>query len=113
MKNKVFETVAATLLATLTAQPVMAALPTMPALTGVADGDYLGMIQGIFNRGYDTGSLLIGAGVFLVVVIAVVIAFWDYHKGKRDLGDVGVVAAAGGLVMTVVIMLLQKGGAVI
>ncbi|MGR5347502.1 DUF2976 domain-containing protein [Vibrio mediterranei] len=94
------------------ASSTQAALPTVTDVA-VGTGGYLGMIQDLFGKAYDTGALLIGAAVFLVVVLAVIIAFWQYHQGKKELSDVGVVAAAGGVVMTLVFVLLNNGATVI
>ncbi|WP_199438336.1 DUF2976 domain-containing protein [Vibrio owensii] len=110
MLNKFKKSVA--LSSALISGVAVAALPKVEN-EAAKSGNYLGMLTGLFGDAYNAAQILIGGSVFLVVVIAVIIAFWQYHQGKRDLSDVGVVAAAGGLVMTLVFILLQSGAGVV
>lgn len=110
MRIKFNQTVAAA--AALASTSAMANLPKVEN-EHANNGNYLGMLTGLFGDAYDSAQIMIGGSVFLVVVIAVIVAFWQYHQGKRDLSDVGVVAAAGGLVMTLVFILLQSGKGVV
>ncbi|ANO35347.1 hypothetical protein A6E01_19225 (plasmid) [Vibrio breoganii] len=73
------------------------------------DHDYLGVFSKIFKDSYTTGTTVIGGAIFLVVIFAVLSAFWQYNKGKKELGDVATIAAVGGIVMTVVFVLINAG----
>ncbi|MGR5448578.1 DUF2976 domain-containing protein [Vibrio sp. PNB22_3_1] len=86
----------------------------VPASTiNVSNGNYLGMLQSLFNNAYGTGSLLIAAAIFLVCTLAVIASFWNYHKGKNELSDVGVTTAIAGVVMSLVFILLNSGSTVL
>ncbi|MCY9874545.1 DUF2976 domain-containing protein [Vibrio barjaei] len=107
IKASVF-TAIATMFAPLSAN---AALP-LQSVT-VTGGDYLGAFKSIFINSYGIASMVIAGFVFFVIGVACIHAFWQYQQGKKELSDVGVVAAVGGVILMIVVVLLKQGETVV
>ena len=79
-----------------------AALPVVPP--GAAPpGDYFGMLRDYAGTGIGLACLIIAAGVFLVVIGAVVGKYREWHMGKADIGELKSTFVVGMMVLAVVI----------
>lgn len=84
--------VAAMLLALAAGTDAHAALPTMPTVEGidgsaVADGDWLGMMGGLFKKGVTILGLIVAAWAFIQVVVSGFDRWKKYSAGQMNLGE--------------------------
>lgn len=95
---------------------VQSSFAKLPKIDPPSNGEGKGIFETIKNYGIDgfeLAGLVIAAIVFIVVAIGLIEGFVDVKNSKKKLGDLGLLALVGVLVIVFVIWLLTKGTTVL
>ena len=101
---------ATTLLLSTAAQ---AALPTVQAVGGAANGDYMTQIRDYIGLIIGLVALVITGGAFLTVAGGSVSKFHEWRAGKAELGDFKMVIMVGALLLVIVVFIVTQAVGVI
>ena len=91
-----------------------AALPQAVApASGVAAGDYIGIMQQYWKAGIAFLVLLVGAFSFLTVGGGAIAKFNEYRIGRAEVGDLMFFAVVGVIIIVAVIYLLTEASTIL
>jgi len=87
-------------------QMALAALPTVQAPDGVADGDYIGLWGALLKLGVNVIVLGIGAFAFYKIAAGGMTKWAQYQKGQIELSDMKEYFIGGTIVLVTIVALL-------
>lgn len=97
----------------LTADPALADLPTAVAASGAASGDYIEILKQYFKLGLLALGLIIAVIAFLNVGGGLLAMFNSFRTGRAELGDLGMFAVLGVVILVLVMYLLNEAAVII
>ena len=97
----------------LVAEPALAELPTAVAADGAASGDYIEIGKEYFKNGLIVLGLIIATLGFIAVAAGGIAKFNEYRMGRAELGDLGVLAVVGAVVLVLMVYLLNEAAIII
>ncbi|MCK9987475.1 MAG: hypothetical protein AzoDbin1_03947 [Azoarcus sp.] len=95
------------------AEPALAELPTAVAADGAASGDYIEIGKQYFKNGLIVLGLIIATLGFIAVAAGGIAKFNEYRMGRAELGDLGVLAVVGAVVLVLMVYLLNEAATII
>jgi integrating conjugative element membrane protein (TIGR03745 family) len=103
----------AILASVLFVEPALAELPTAVAADGAASGDYIEIGKEYFKNGLIVLGLIIATLGFIAVAAGGIAKFNEYRMGRAELGDLGVLAVVGAVVLVLMVYLLNEAAIII
>ncbi len=94
-------------------EPALAELPTAVAADGAASGDYIEIGKQYFKNGLIVLGLIIATLGFIAVAAGGIAKFNEYRMGRAELGDLGVLAVVGAVVLVLMVYLLNEAAVII
>ena len=94
-------------------EPALAELPTAVAADGAASGDYIAIGKEYFKNGLIVLGLIIATLGFIAVAAGGIAKFNEYRIGRAELGDLGVLAVVGAVVLVLMVYLLNEAAVII
>lgn len=97
----------------LMADPALAELPTAVTADGAASGDYIEILKQYFKLGLLALGLIIAVIAFLNVGGGLLAMFNSFRTGRAELGDLGMFAVLGVVILVLVMYLLNEAAVII
>ncbi|NMG30176.1 TIGR03745 family integrating conjugative element membrane protein [Aromatoleum evansii] len=94
-------------------EPALAELPTAVTADGAASGDYIAIGKEYFKNGLIVLGLIIATLGFIAVAAGGIAKFNEYRIGRAELGDLGVLAVVGAVVLVLMVYLLNEAAVII
>lgn len=103
----------AILAAAFIVEPALAELPTAVQAGSAASGDYIEIGKQYFKNGLIVLGLIIATLGFIAVAAGGIAKFNEYRIGRAELGDLGVLAVVGAVVLVLMVYLLNEAATII
>ena len=94
-------------------EPAFAELPTAVQAGNAASGDYIEIGKQYFKNGLIVLGLIIATLGFIAVAAGGIAKFNEYRIGRAELGDLGVLAVVGAVVLVLMVYLLNEAATII